>query len=43
MRRGSGQERWTVVMVVEEEVVQGGWDAAPARAMMAALTERERW
>jgi hypothetical protein len=30
-------------MVVEEEVVQGGWDAAPARAMMAALTERERW
>ena len=23
--------------------VTGGWDAAPARAMMAALTERARW
>ena len=31
-----------MVTVVEEEVVQGGWDAAPARAMMAALAERER-
>lgn len=29
-------------MVVEEEVEQGGWDAAPARAMMAALAEGER-
>lgn len=29
------------MVVVVEEAVQGEWDAAPARAMMAALTERE--
>lgn len=30
-------------VVVEEETVQGRWDAAPARAVMAALTEKDVW